>query len=1261
MQALCSFSVKRFSINVISLVLSIGEEDAQVTSIFPMKLHLPQLKYPIVLSRCLFDSGALCKYSLLAQHVVTKLALKNNPLTVTPVTEEIRPFSGSAITCQGLTRVTMSVKDVMNVTHTATFECFIVPFKTFDLIVNNSTCRLLYTKFFYNKENFVLVSNPFKSDECQEELQDLYPDPYGNLSCVFALLEQMFDSGAGSWDEVDQSVWVISQEFEITVQQKVDILRQHTTEMVVIEVQQLLIQSQEIFSMTNIGIRNIVIDISTSPSLPAEIVAKVRPIRRDLLDKVTAELNSYTALNLHVLSESPHAAPVVPVPKPDGTVRIAIDYSVGINQFLTMPSIPIPVIRDIIGNLSQYKYYFELDLAKAYRQLVLSERSSNLLSYVTHIGQFRPITLPEGVRTAPQLFSQTMYKLLRTKHRFGKELEYYFDNIYGGANSVEDLMKVFARVINMCVQENIKLKLEKCTIVSVKLKVLGYIVSHNKIEVDPQRVESLSKLRRPSSKAELRSILGSFLLCSYFVPNYASLVGSLYDLLKVETEFVWTDKHDQVFNTVKSALKEAISISYPDYTKEWVIRTDGSKLGIGGCLVQLIHHDDGSVTEEIIALLSQKLGDVASRWSIYEIELYALIFCIKSWAPMLYGKSFIAQVDHRNLHFLQKSPLAKVNRWRLFLSDFDFALQIIPGKSNIVADMLSRIVDNGEEESINGIWAILTEEYLSNKHKGLGEVSHYPVYRLYELVSKDLTSQQEEFDPKELLRMIRNTVESCGFCNKEKARAKQEIRKYKSLMMDEAYAMIGMDLVGPFTADIYGFTYVLVIRDFFDRMVDLTPIKGKDSSAYMTCLLKYAATFNIPKYVRTDNGSEFTNNLVKDFNKIMNITQTYTVPYTPSGNSMTERINAEFVPQLRMYVQHQSITAMWSTYLSVVQCNINNAFNRMIGMSPFRLRFGERADIYPKVTDIDSSEEISDRFVKAVSHRISILKQIAIIISDAELEYLLSRNPKFTDNLQVGDKVLVEQYNNFTMSAPSKLEPRLKGPYKIIERIDGNLYTCRHMATNKDYPIDVQHIRKYPEVTDEEAVKAAKFDDVDINNFRILDHRTCAQTSAEELNKLTYEFRIEFLDANTNQPLPWLKQRWVNFMFVVQGKSFKDYCNSHNLKFLLVKEPKLTTAQKKKLKEKLLEEKVGTDLISLPLNESDIQISEDVIQDLIDYDEYQEFSPSLQEEIPEVLPPEKKEKSRKAKPKRIVVEQPEVDSPNIRRSARISKVNPKYT
>ena len=61
----------------------------------------------------------------------------------------------------------------------------------------------------------------------------------------------------------------------------------------------------DIFNMSNIGIKGIIIDIATSASLPSEIVAKVRPVRRDLVDKGTTELKSYTALGLHVISESP--------------------------------------------------------------------------------------------------------------------------------------------------------------------------------------------------------------------------------------------------------------------------------------------------------------------------------------------------------------------------------------------------------------------------------------------------------------------------------------------------------------------------------------------------------------------------------------------------------------------------------------------------------------------------------------------------------------------------------------------------------------------------------------------------------------------------------------------------------------------------------------------------------------------------------------------------------------------------------------------
>ena len=1146
------------------IAVSTGSETL-VTSVFSMSLHTSI--GPVTVSRCLFDSGALCKYSLIARRVIDRLQRHGVHLKVEPIDANVSPFSGAAIQAEGKVTVTMSVQDSMNIAHYATFECLIVPFKSFDVIINNDTCRLQFTRFFYNPDNFVVIHNPFKPDPCEEELNELGPDPYGQLHAVFALIAEVFDA-----------VVAVQDSLEVQINTKVGALAEFgIAEAQMLQLERAMISHMQIFTLDNIGINNVTVDITTSDTLPQEIIAKVRPIRRDLIQMVEQELRHYTELRLHEICESPYAAPIVPVKKPDGTVRIAIDYSVGINQYITMPSIQIPIIRDILSNLSQFRYFFEIDLSKAYRQLRLSHRSSLLLSYVTPIGQFRPITLPEGVRTAPQIFSQVMYQLLRTQYKFGNEVEYYFDNIYGGAHTVDELLRVFNRIIQMCATENIKLKLSKCTVATARIKALGYIVSHGKVEVDPDRVASLIKLRPPKSKQELRSILGSFLLCSYFVPDYAMLASPLYELLKNDKEFLWTQSEDQVFEQIKVALHNTIALSYPDYTKEWILRTDGSMLGIGGCLIQLTTHNDGTVTEEIIAMLSKKLSEPAQRWSIYEIELYALIFCIKTWSTLLYGKSFVAQVDHRNLSFLQQSPLAKVNRWRLFLSDYEFVLQIIPGKSNIIADMLSRVLEEdtkASDQEIQCIWTILTEEYIRDKHLGLGHVSHYPVYRLFEIVSHELEEQKVEYKPRDLLLLIRKTVSACGFCAKEKLSAKAEVKRYRAMMVEEPYSMVGLDLVGPFPADIFGYTYILVIRDFFDRMVDLTPVIGKDSSAYLQCLLKYAATFSIPRFVRTDNGAEFTNNMVSQFNKLLNISQSFTTPYTPSGNSMTERINQEVVPQLRMYVQHKHITAQWSTYLPIIQCNVNNSFNRMIGMSPFRLRFGDRVALYPKLTDIEVNEEVSEKFVKALSIRMGIIRQIAIIIADAELTYLLSKNPEYT-TIKLHDKVLVEQYNNFTRSAPSKLEPRLKGPFKVIEVLNGNLFRCKHLVTAKEETFDISHLRKFPDVTEDEAVEAAKFDEVCINRFTIMDHKTCAITSEEETNCLTYEFLIQFNDAN-GQPLDNFTPRWVSYTFAVENTSvFKKYCKQAGLLFMLSKPKPLSLKDRKALKEKKLTQMFG--------------------------------------------------------------------------------------
>ena len=66
-------------------------------------------------------------------------------------------------------------------------------------------------------------------------------------------------------------------------------------------------------------------------------------------------------------------------------------------------------------------------------------------------------------------------------------------------------------------------------------------------------------------------------------------------------------------------------------------------------------------------------------------------FSVKELHYYLVIKSFIIETDHANLVWMEKSEVAIIMRWRLYLQGFAFKIRHIPGKANIFADMLSRM------------------------------------------------------------------------------------------------------------------------------------------------------------------------------------------------------------------------------------------------------------------------------------------------------------------------------------------------------------------------------------------------------------------------------------------------------------------------------------------------------------------------------------------------------------------------------------------
>ena len=98
------------------------------------------------------------------------------------------------------------------------------------------------------------------------------------------------------------------------------------------------------------------------------------------------------------------AAPIVPVMKGDGRVRICGDYKVMINHAAKLEKYPIPRIEELFSSLAGGKTFSKLDQSHAYLQILLDEASRRYVTVSTHKGLFEYRRLPFGVASAPSIY-----------------------------------------------------------------------------------------------------------------------------------------------------------------------------------------------------------------------------------------------------------------------------------------------------------------------------------------------------------------------------------------------------------------------------------------------------------------------------------------------------------------------------------------------------------------------------------------------------------------------------------------------------------------------------------------------------------------------------------------------------------------------------------------------------------------------------------------------------------------------------------------
>lgn len=422
------------------------------------------------------------------------------------------------------------------------------------------------------------------------------------------------------------------------------------------------------------------------PTVPGTKPAYRPPYRLSPAEQkeVEKQISDLLLMGLIEPSTSPYGAPVLFVAKPDGSLRMCIDYRLLNSQTIKQRG-PLPRIDQLLDQLHGAKVLSSLDMTQAYYQIKLAPEDVHKTAFITPFGQYQFKVVSFGLCNAPSTFQSLMNKIFRPL--LGRGVAIYLDDILIYARSQEEHAVLMDKVLQILEENEFRLSLKKCFFEKSELKYLGHIVGCQGIKVDPAKTEAVRNWPVPTNVSQVRSFLGLANYFRKFILAYSNMVIPLTQLTRKEVIWnstTWTPACQQAFDEVKQALTEAPTLTLPDFEKPdgFELICDASNQGIGAVLIQ---------RGQPIAFESKKLSDAENRWTVGDQELWAVIHALKVFRCYLEGIDFLIVSDHHPLVHLQTQPnlSRRQARWAEYLQRFTYQWEYRPGRTN-VADPLSR-------------------------------------------------------------------------------------------------------------------------------------------------------------------------------------------------------------------------------------------------------------------------------------------------------------------------------------------------------------------------------------------------------------------------------------------------------------------------------------------------------------------------------------------------------------------------------------------
>lgn len=844
---------------------------------------------------------------------------------------------------------------------------------------------------------------------------------------------------------------------------------------------------------TTLGVsKNFKYDIKLKPGVSLEPIKKTYHFAPPKLAALRQEIKKLLDLNIIQKCTTDYASPAFLVHKKTDTgevkYRLVIDYR-QINKHIQYISYPLPTLDSMLNYLSAATVFTTLDLTMAFHQVPLTERSRKYTAFKTQDNTYFYNRLPQGIATGGQVLSQLVNNVFEDiKYKF---LLSYLDDLLIYSSSMSEHYQHLNIIFTRLRQAGLTLNPDKIQFAKQEIKFLGYTISQGKIILSEDRITALLSIPKPKTAKQVAQFIGSVNYFARFIPNFSQIAAPLNDLRRKRIKFNWTPEAEESWEILRKRISSPPILALPDFNKQFHLFTDASKLGIAGMLCQ---YNEQELLQPIY-FASRKLNKHEINYSIYQLEFLSVVHHVLKFRAYLECQPFVIHTDHSALQAIQKienSPI--ISRWILKLMPYTYTVQHISGKSNCIADMLSRhplpipqghpdnnqlytflvklptlfsdfASEQAQDPILSEIIAKLKNKENLPKYKLVGNKLTYQIkpntyryavpthlqpliYSYYHIhmgvhlgINRTIKAINKIFYWPNSRPYITNRINNCIKCLKSKPNLTKAMGKLSSIIHTYPGEVLYIDLIGPLVPS-QGYTYILICVDGFSRFMYLLPIRKANSQTIINALKSYVFQHNgLWSKVVSDNATYFTSTQFKNFLFTLGIQHIPMIRHYPNPSFCERMIQSV---KLGLRANHAEDQTQWVKSIFNIQLTLNNAQNESLKTSPAQIFMGRLLQTHINVVwDLPPLDNSDPKYIHDA--------YINLVKSHKQLERTYNKNHKFV-KLNLGDKVLIKTYilSNKDKNISTKLSYKFTDPYEVTRILSDVTYQLQSLQDPTD-------------------------------------------------------------------------------------------------------------------------------------------------------------------------------------------------------------------